>query len=131
MFASALWRDVDYRPLEQLEQTLLDSLSTNIARNRGIVALTRNLVDLIYEDYASLSRSYVIVGSLQQARKQALNILAHISGLRQDCGIDYGERHIEHTRYCTSYQRLARAGRTDHDDIALFNVYVIVILGLG
>ena len=79
----------------------------------------------------SSASSQVKLGSLQQARKQALNILAHISGLRQNCGIDYGERHIKHTRYCTSYQSLARAGRTDHDDIALFNVYVIVILGLG
>ena len=43
---------------------------------------------------------YIVVASLQQSHKQALNIFAHIAGLGQNSGINNGKWHFEQFGDC-------------------------------
>ena len=61
MFAATLWRHVD---LEQLEQSLLHTLTAHVASDAWVVALACNLVYLIDEDDALLGCLHVEIGYL-------------------------------------------------------------------
>ena len=126
MLASSLGRDVDYRPLEQLQQSLLYTLAAHVTRDAGVITLAGNLVNLVDEHDAALGLSDIVVTGSQQPRQQALNVLSHISGLGQHRGIDNGKGHFQHLGYRLGEQRLARARRPDNDDIALLDVNIII-----
>ena len=95
VLTSALRGDVDDRPFEELEEALLDPFATDVARDGGIVPLTCDLVDLIDEDDPTLCGSDVLVGYLQEACQQTLDILAHIASLRQHSSIDDREGYLQ------------------------------------
>ena len=96
MLASALWRHIDLRSFEQLEEALLHTLTAHIACDTRIVALACNLVNLVDEHDASLGFLDIIVGSLEQSREDTLDILAHITCFGEHGGIDDGKRHVQH-----------------------------------
>src|SRR5579884_174921 len=52
------------RALDDLEQRLLDPLARHVARDRGVVALARDLVDLVDIDDPALALLDVVVGVL-------------------------------------------------------------------
>ena len=54
------------RALDDLEQRLLHALARDVARDRRVVALARDLVDLVDVDDAALRLLDVVVGVLQQ-----------------------------------------------------------------
>ena len=54
MLAAALRGHVGNRPLENLQQRLLDTLTADVASNRRVVALARDLVDLVNVDDPAL-----------------------------------------------------------------------------
>ena len=130
MLTPALRRDIDHRALEQLEQSLLHTLSAHVAGDAGIVALAGNFIYLIDKHDAAFSRLYVVVGHLEQAAQNALHVLAHVAGLGKHRGVDDGERHVEQPGDGAGQQCLARAGGAHHDDVTLLNLHAIVILGL-
>ena len=66
MLAPALRRNVDHRSFENLQQGLLHAFARHVARDRGVVALAGDLVDLVDEDDAALGLLDVVVGDLQQ-----------------------------------------------------------------
>ena len=66
VLATALWRDVGDRALENLQQRLLHSLARDIAGNGGVLVLLRDLVNLVYIYDALLSLLDVAIGGLQQ-----------------------------------------------------------------
>src|ERR1700722_18504427 len=66
MLAAALGRDARHRPLDNLEQRLLYALAGNVAGDRRVVALARNLVDFIDIDDAALAALDIVVSVLQQ-----------------------------------------------------------------
>ena len=129
MLATALRRHVDHRSLEQFQQSLLHTLTANVAGNGGVVALAGNLVDFIDEDNAALGSLHIVVGHLQQTAQDALHVLAHIAGLGEHRRIDNGERHVEQLRNGTCHQGLARSRRACHDDVRLLD-FNIVVAGL-
>ena len=57
MLAAALRRHVGDRPLEDLQQRLLHALAGDVARDRRVVGLARDLVDLVDVDDAALRRA--------------------------------------------------------------------------
>ena len=73
-----------------------------------------------------LRRLKVEISHLQQAREDALDILADIAGLGEHRGIHDGKRHLQQMGDGTRHQRLACTRGTDHDDIALLNLHAIV-----
>ena len=62
---------------------------------RGVVALARDLVDLVDVDDAALRLLDVVVGVLQQVDDDVLDVLADVAGLGQVGGVGDGERHVE------------------------------------
>ena len=125
VLASALWGHVDDRAFEQLEQALLHTLARYVAGDGWVVALACNLIYLVDEYDAPLGLVDVVVGGLEQAGEQALDVLAHISGLGEHGGVDDGEGHVEHTGYGAGEQSLAGAGGADDDDVALLDIDII------
>src|SRR5579884_1904545 len=81
MLAAALGRNVGDGALEDLQQRLLDALARYVAGDRRVVALARDLVDLVDVDDAALGSRNVEVGRLDQAEQDVLDVLADVAGL--------------------------------------------------
>ncbi len=128
MLASALRRHTGHRAFDQLEQGLLHALTRHITGDRRVVGLARDLVDLVDVDNAPLRTLDIVVAALQQLEHDVFDVFADIAGLGQRGGIGHHERHIEHARQRLCQQGLARAGRTDQQDVAL-GQFDIVLLG--
>ena len=117
MLPAALRRNIHDAAFKKFKHGLLHSLTRNITGNGRIVALARDLVDLVDEDNTPFSLGNIIVGFLEKTRKNTLHILTHISGLRQDCRVHNRERHIEQLGYSLGHQCLSCTGRTYHEDV--------------
>ena len=124
MLAAALRRHGGDRPFDDLEQRLLHALARNVARDRRVVALARDLVDLVDVDDAALRLLDVVVGVLQQREDDVLDVLADVARLGEAGGVGDGERHLEEARERLRQQRLARAGRADQQDVRLLQLDV-------
>src|SRR5438105_4511867 len=79
--AAALWRDIGDGTLEDLEQRLLHALAGDVARDRGVVALAGDLVDLVDVDDPALGAVQVEVGRLDQPQEDVLDVLADVARL--------------------------------------------------
>ena len=119
MLAPTLRRDRGSRAFHQLQESLLHTLARDIARDRGVFRLARNLVDLVNIDDAMLRLLDIIVGGLEQLEDDILNILAHIARFGQSGRIGHSERHIKRARQRLREQGLTRAGRADEQDVGL------------
>src|SRR6185503_723032 len=124
MFTTALWRNVRDRAFEDLQQRLLHSLAGYIARDRWVLILTTNLVDLVNIDDALLRAFDVAVRGLEQLQNNVFNVFTNVTRFSQRCRIDDGEGNCEHARQSLSEQRLARAGRSDQQDVSFLNLNV-------
>ena len=127
MLTSTLWWHINHRALQQLEQSLLNALTTDISGDAGVITLTCNLINLVNKDDTTLCSLHIIVGYLEQARQDAFHILAYIACLRKHGSIDNGEWHIQHLGNGTSQQGLTCSRRTHHDDVRLLNLNTIII----
>ena len=66
MLASALWRNVGDRALQNLEQRLLDAFPGYVARDGRVLVLLGNLIDLVDVDDALLGAVNIEVRRLDQ-----------------------------------------------------------------
>ncbi len=119
MLAPALRRHRGDGALDELQQRLLHALARDVARDRRVVGLARDLVDLVDVDDAGLRLLDVVVALLQQLLDDVLDVLADVAGLGERRGIGDRERHIQQPRQRLGQQRLAAAGRADQQDVAL------------
>ena len=126
MFAAALRRDVADGALENLQQPLLHTLAGDVAGDRDVLGAAGDLVDFVHIDDADLGAFHVVVGGLQEAQDDVLDVVADIAGFGQRGGVGDGKRHVEHARQCAGEQRLAGAGRAKQQDVALLNLDVVV-----
>ena len=110
MLASTLWRNVYDRTFQQFEQTLLYTLTRNIACDTWIVTLAGYLVYFINKNNATFSCGLIVVSYLQQAGENALHILTHITRLGKHRCIHNGERNIQKFGNCTRQKGLSRSG---------------------
>ncbi len=129
MLATTLRGNRGDRAFHDLQQRLLHALARHIAGDRGIVGLARDLVDFVDVDDAALRPLDIIVRGLEQLEDDVLDVFADIAGFGQRRCIRHGERHIENARQRLRQQRLARAGRTDQQDVGL-RQFDVVVLGL-
>src|SRR4029077_8789574 len=116
MLAAALGRDARHRAFDDLQQRLLHAFTRDVARDRGIVALAGDLVDLVYINDAALAALDIVVGVLQQRQDDVLDVFADVAGLGQRGRIRDRERHLQEARERLRQQRLADAGRADPQD---------------
>src|SRR5213080_2832483 len=124
MLAAALGRDAGGRPFDDLEQRLLHALARHVARDRGVVALARDLVDLVDVDDAALALLDVVVRVLEEREDDVLDVLTDVAGLGQAGGVGDRKRHLEEAGERLRQQRLAAAGRPDEQDVRLLKLDV-------
>ena len=110
------------RPLEDLQQRLLDALAGDVARDRRVVGLARDLVDLVDVDDPRLGLLDVVVGGLDQLQEDVLDVLADVAGLGQRRRVGDRERDVEDPRERLGEQRLAAAGRAEQQDVRLLQL---------
>src|SRR5204862_6449277 len=98
MLAAALRRYARNGAFHDLEQGLLNAFARYVARDRWVIGLAADLVDLVDIDDTALRALDVVIGRLQQLENDVLDILADIARFGQRGGIRHGEGHVENTR---------------------------------
>ena len=128
VLATALRRHRGHRPLEDLEQRLLHALARHVARDRRVVRLARDLVDLVDVDDPGLGLLDVEVRGLDQLEEDVLDVLADVARLGQRRRVGDRERDVEDPRERLREQRLAAAGRAEQEDVRLLELDLVVLL---
>ena len=119
VLAPALRRHRRGRALEDLQQRLLHAFARDVARDRRVLGLAGDLVDLVDVDDPGLGLLDVVVGGLDQLEQDVLDVLADVAGLGERGGVGDRERHLQQPRERLREQRLAAAGRADQQDVRL------------
>src|SRR5712692_8908348 len=127
MLAAALRRHGRDRPLDQLQQRLLNAFAGNVPGDRGIVGLARNLVDLVDIDDAALRLVDVVVAVLEQLLDDVLHVLADVARLGEGGRVGDHERNVQEARHRLREQRLAGSGGADQEDIRLGELDFVVL----
>ena len=112
-------------PSIELQQRLLHAFARNVARDRGVIRLARDLVDLVDVDDAALRLLDVVVALLQQLLDDVLDVLADVARLGERRRIGHDERHVQQPGERLREQRLAGAGRADQQDVRLRELDVV------
>ena len=110
------------RALEDLQQRLLDALAGDVAGDRRVVGLARDLVDLVDVDDPGLGLLDVEVGGLDQLQEDVLDVLADVAGLGQRRGVGDREGDVEDPRQRLRQQRLAAARGAEQQDVRLLEL---------
>src|SRR3954469_22000646 len=119
VLAPALRRHRRHRALEDLQERLLDALTGYVARDRRVVRLARDLVDLVDVDDPGLGLLDVEVRGLDELEEDVLDVLAHVAGLGQRRGVGDRERDVEDLGERLREERLAAARGTEQEDVGL------------
>jgi hypothetical protein len=98
---------------------LLNALTGHVARDARVVALSRDLVDLVDVDDPALRCLDVVVGVLQQLNDDVLDVLADVAGLGERRRVRDGERDVDDLGEGLREERLAAARRSQQQDVRL------------
>ena len=131
VLAAALRRNRGGGALEDLQQRLLHALAGHVAGDGRVLALARDLVDLVDVDDARLGLLDVVVGGLDELEQDVLDVLADVAGLGEGGGVGDGERHVEHAGERLGEVRLAAAGGADEQDVGLRQLDAVVLAAPG
>src|SRR5262245_147816 len=115
--------------LEDLQQRLLDALTRHVARDRRVLGLARDLVDLVDVDDAGLGLLDVVVRRLDELEEDVLDVLADVARLGERGGVGDRERDLQQAGERLREQRLPAPGRADEQDVALLQLDVGVAVG--
>src|SRR6185369_10980004 len=124
MLATTLRRNIRDGPFKDLQERLLHAFTRHVARDRRVLILTTNLVNLVDVDDALLRALNVAVCRLQEFENDVLDVFTNVARFSQRRRIDDRERHSEHARECLREQRLAGAGRTDQQNVCFLDLDV-------
>ena len=124
MLAATLRRNVASAAFENFQECLLHTFARNIARDADIVGLAPDLIDLVDINDADLGALHVVIGILQQAQNDVLDIFADITGFGQRRRISDTKWNIENLRQSLGEKRFSGTGRPDKQDIALLDLHV-------
>ena len=130
VLAPALRRHRGGGPLEDLQQRLLHAFAGDVAGDRRVVGLARDLVDLVDVDDPRFGLFDVVVGGLDQLQEDVLDVLADVAGLGQRRRVGDREGDVEDAGQGLGEQRLAAAGRAEQHDVRLLQLD-LGLLGLG
>jgi hypothetical protein len=126
VLAAALGGHVGHRALDELEQGLLHALAADVTGDRGVLRLAADLVDLVDVDDALHRPLDVVLGGLEEAQDDVLDVFTDVAGLGQAGRVTDGEGHVEEAGQGLGQQRLARPGRADEEDVALLELDLVV-----
>src|SRR5205823_8680637 len=110
---------------EDLEERLLHALAGHVARDRGVVTLTRDLVDLVDVDDPALRAVQIEVGGLDETQEDVLDVLDDVTGLGETRRVGDGEGHVEDPGERLGEERLAAAGGADEQDVRLAELDIV------
>src|SRR4030095_13723242 len=88
MLASTLRWHVGDGALQDLQECLLDALAGHVARDRRVLVLAADLVDLVDVDDPLLGLLDVATSRLQQLEDDVLDVLADVPGLGERRRVD-------------------------------------------
>src|SRR5688572_30544984 len=88
MLAAALWRNVCNGSFKDLQQRLLHTLAGDVARDRRVLILATNLVDLVNINDALLCAFDVAVRGLQQLQNDVLDVFTDVARFSQRRCVD-------------------------------------------
>src|SRR3990172_643163 len=125
MFAPTLRGYTGDRPFDDFEQRLLDTFTGNIPCDRGVLALSADLIYLVNIDNAAFCFFHIIICCLQQLQYNILDIFSYITRLCQGRCIGYGERHVQYPGKGLGKECLAGPGRPDQEDVSLLELDII------
>src|SRR5437667_9826642 len=117
LLAAAFWRYARHRSFDNLKQRLLYTLAGNIASDRRIVALARDLVDFVDVNDAALTPLDIVIGVLQQREDDIFNVFADVPSFGQRSRVGNRERYLEKARERLCQQGLAHAGRSNQQNV--------------
>src|SRR3990170_6288787 len=113
------------RSFDDLEQRLLDTFTGHIPRDRGVFALSADLIYLVNIDNAAFRLFHIIICCLQQLQYNILDIFSYITRLCQGRCIGYGEWHVQYPGKGLGKECLAGPGRPDQEDVPLLKLDII------
>ena len=126
MLSATLGRYGRNSPLQNLQQSLLNTFSGYIPGDGSILALSGDLIHLINVNNTPLGTLHIKVSCLQQAKKNVLYIIAHITRFRKCGSIGNGKRNVQNLCQSLRKQSFAAAGRTNQQNIALLKLHIRV-----
>lgn len=126
MLASALRRHVRHGAFQDLQESLLDAFTGDVAGDGDVLGLLGDLVDFIDVDDAALGFLDVIVRGLDEAEEDVLDVITDIAGLCEGGGIGNRKGHIEVAGEGLGKEGLAAAGRPKQDDIGFLQLYAVI-----
>ena len=94
----------------------------DVARDRRVLGLARDLVDLVDVDDAGLGLLHVVVGRLDQLQQDVLDVLADVAGLGERGGVGDRERDVQHPRERLREVGLPAAGGPEDHDVRLLEL---------
>ncbi len=127
MLTAALRRHARLGALEDLQQRLLHAFAAHVSGDRRVLALARDLVDLVDVDDAGLRLLDVVVGGLDQLQQDVLDVFADVPGLGERGRVGDRERHVEHAGEGLREVGLAAPGRPQDHDVGLLQLDVAVV----
>ena len=128
VLATTLRRHRGDRSLEDLQERLLHALAGHVPRDRGVVGLAGDLVDLVDVDDPRLRLLDVEVGCLDQLEQDVLDVLPDVPGLGERRRVGDCERDVEDARQRLRQQRLPTPGGAEQEDVRLLQLDVAVVL---
>src|SRR5690606_13805770 len=91
-----------------------------------VLALARDLVDLVYVDDTALALGHVELTGLEETDENVLDVFAHVARLGERGGVGDGEGYVEDARERLSEQCFTDAGGADEEDVGLVELHIVV-----
>ena len=129
MLSAALGRNTGNRAFQDLQKRLLNALARNVSRDRNILGLSADLVDLVDIDDAVLGPFDIIVRCLNDLQQNVFNILAHIAGFCQRRRIGDGERNVQKSCQRLGKKRFTGTCGAQHQNVAFLQLHVQILCG--
>src|SRR3989475_139556 len=107
-------------------QRLLHAFAGDVASDARVLGLAGDLVDLVDVDDPALGLGDVEIGGLQQPHQDVLHVFADVARFGERGRVGDREGDVEDARQRLRQQRLAHAGRTDQQDVALVELDLVV-----
>ena len=126
MLSSSLRRYICHRAFQNFKQRLLYSLSGNVPRDGNIFSFLGDFVYFVDVHNAALRSFQIVIRVLYQLQQDVFHILADIARFRQRRGVRHRKGYVENTRKRLCQQSFSAAGRSEHENIALFKLHAVV-----
>jgi hypothetical protein len=127
VLAPALWWHGGDRALEDLQERLLHAFARHVARDRRVVRLARDLVDLVDVDDPGLRLLDVEVSGLDELQEDVLDVLTDIPRLGECGRVGDRERDVQDPRERLGEEGLPATCRPEEEDVRFLELDLPVL----